>query len=506
MPGYHVIAGRVVSTLTSLARAQAVAAGMAVPIATVRHVHLGDRPLVLVPLMLAGEANAPLAAMVGVHRDHPELLIVPQPRNRDQRFAFAAELAALVVAYLDDLRGAVETVPIDRGRDTRTRFADAPQILVPNPAGIGFLRLFGRSTRFRRTDGDYAVAPAVPVLGRWLTFLTERTEHPGSCLMLALTDAMALHWATGQSPVEDQNLAALIGWIDPPAGRRGPDAAAAAEDPLVWPPAGPSTDPTFDNEVLAALITAHQRSAEGSPTRQRALAALRRALAGQIEPTWRLMWQAIDLLRSLPAGQRVDQRWAEDRDSFTAYVAYLDDAGLPQPRRDGAVAAAQRLNWLERVQASYHTQRAFDDPLVMAEYRLTGEAFAGTVVAAEADRVDTAGTRRTLRPHITVATDDPVRLEPGTLLTSPTRPGQKATIQSIDGPLVRLELSGGMGRSLTPAPGSVPEINEWICYAALSDSYQPIGAFPAREETPWTHGGPPIEYVPADEDAHEEWS
>src|SRR5213075_1020530 len=111
-------------------------------------------------------------------------------------------------------------------------------------------------TRFRRTEGEYAVPPAVPELGRWLTFLGERAEHPGSCLLLAATDVLGAHWATGQSAVEDQNLAALLGWIDPPAGLTGAAAAAAAEDPVAWPPAGPATDPTFDNEVLAPLIRA----------------------------------------------------------------------------------------------------------------------------------------------------------------------------------------------------------------------------------------------------------
>ena len=51
--------------LTSLARALAAETGRAQPIRTVRHVHLSDRPLVFVPLQLAGEACAPLAAMVG---------------------------------------------------------------------------------------------------------------------------------------------------------------------------------------------------------------------------------------------------------------------------------------------------------------------------------------------------------------------------------------------------------------------------------------------------------
>jgi hypothetical protein len=483
------------TTLAALARAEAVRAGLAQPIATVRHVHVHERPLVLVPLTLAGEANAPLAALVGERPDAPRLLFVAQPRNRDQRFAFAADLASTIVSYVDGFTHLeVEAVSIDRGRDIRVRYADAPQVLVPNPAGIRFMRLFGRSTRFRRTYGDYAVDSSVPQLGRWLTFLAERTEYPGSCLLLAATDALALHWASGQSGVEDQNLAALLGWIEPPAGLTGAEAAALAEDPLTWPPAGPATDPTFDNEVLAPLI------------RDGNVGELRRVLAAQLDPAWTLMWRAVELLRRLPAGVRVATRWDADKDAYTSYVEHLRGSGLPQPRRDGAVAAAQRLNRLERAQASYAAQRAFDDPLVFAEQRLAGEAFAGTVVAAQPDRVEGTGRARKLRPHITVATDDPVRLAPGTAVTAPTRPEQKAAVVRVQPGEVLLELSGGMGRALTPVPGSVPEVGESIQYSSAIDEFQPQVAWPAREETPWTHGGPPVEYVPTDEDAHEEWS
>ena len=46
------------SALSSLARLEAVQAGIAQPLATVRHVHVSDMPLVLIPLKLAGEAAA----------------------------------------------------------------------------------------------------------------------------------------------------------------------------------------------------------------------------------------------------------------------------------------------------------------------------------------------------------------------------------------------------------------------------------------------------------------
>lgn len=482
------------STLRAYARAEAVATGAAQPVTTVRHLHLSDRPLVLVPLTLAGEAVAPLAALVGDDPDTPRLLIVPQPRNRDQRFAFAADLAATVLSYLDDHRGVVEAVPADRGREVRHRYVDAPQVLVPNSAGIGFVRLLGRSTRFRRTDGDYPVHPSVPLLGRWLTFLAERAEHPGSSALLAMTDALSLHWATGQSAVEDQHLAALLGWIVPPAPMTGAQAAAWAE--VHRPPAGPATDPEFDNDRLAPAIDAWQAAQDDPEARRVAYAELENLLRGQLAPTWELMWRGVGLLRALPPGARVAGRWDADKDAFTGYAEHVDAGGQPQPRRDSAVAAAQRLHRLERALTSYAVQRAYDDPLVLADYRLSGEAFVGEVTLADPTRIDDSGKRPVLRPRIMVVTTDPVSASPGVAFYSPTRPSQKAKVvfvtrQDTSKTEVVLELSGGMGRSRIPPPGSVPEVGERLAYTTLSDAFLPAGAFPAPEETPWTHGGPP---------------
>ncbi len=499
------------STMTALARALAVEQGVAQPIATVRHVHISDRPLVFVPLALAGEANAPLAAMVGDDRSDPHLLVVAQPRNRDQRFAFAAELARIFVLYLELFFGAEETVPVGRGGEQRTRYADAPQLLVPNQGGIEFVALLGRSTRFRRAEGEWAVDPAVPVLGQWLSWLAGRAENPASSMLLAMTGALARHWASGQSAVEDQNLAALAGWIDPPEGMTGQQAAAAAEDPLTWPPAGPATDPTFDNEVLARLIENAARAEGDERAERRALRALTEALRGQIEPAWRLVWKSADLLRALPPGEHVARRWDDDKDAFSLYAAYLREGGAPQPRRDSAVTAARRLAWLERETVRYAAQRAHDDPLVMAEQRLAGEAFAGQVIAAEPGRVVGSGRGRKLRPLITVATTDPVAIEEGTRLVSPSRPGQNAVLVSAapagEGLTEAvLELSGGMGYGLIAPTGTIPEVGEQVCFATLADDWQPHGELPLPEDTPWTHGGPPVPYQPADEDVTEAWS
>jgi hypothetical protein len=90
-----------VSLIATLARLEAVHSGRAQPAATVRHRHLSERPLVFVPLTTAGEAGAPLGALVGTDRHAPRLLAVPQPRDRDLWFAFLADLADVILPYVD---------------------------------------------------------------------------------------------------------------------------------------------------------------------------------------------------------------------------------------------------------------------------------------------------------------------------------------------------------------------------------------------------------------------
>ena len=478
------------SAVASYARVLAVAAGVAQPIATVRHVHLSPRPLVLVPLSLAGEANAPLAALVGTHPDDPALLVVPQPRDRDLRFDFLTELAAIVLPYIQGYCYDIEHV---KGRD---RYTNAPQVLVPNEAGIRFLGLLGRSTRFRRTDGDYPVPPTIPLLGRWLTFAAERAEHPGSAILLAMTEVLAHHWATGQSAMEDANLAAVLGWIDPPDGLTGVEAARLAEDPTVYPPAGPTTDPTFDNEHLVPAVRAYSEAEPGSAEQEAARRSVTAKLRSQLEPTWDLMWRAVRLLRDLPAGASVPERWAADRDRFTSHHEHVTGGGLPQGRRDGAVASAQRLNRLENELAAYEAARALDDPLVMAGHRATGAAFVGSVLAVDPTRrvPNSKGTLVT-RPLVTVVTRDPVHLSPGTTVVAASRRNQTATVEGIEpdgaGAVVTLELSSGFGRAKVPPPASLPAPGEELCYSSLVVTNVPTPPLPEPEETPWTHGGPP---------------
>ncbi|MFH9609210.1 hypothetical protein [Streptomyces sp. NPDC017448] len=553
------------SLITTLARLEAVDSGRAQPLATVRHRHLTDRPLVLVPLTTAGEAGAPLGALVGTDREAPRLLAVAQPRDRELRFAFLAELAEAVLPHIEAYADVVE--PAERnetdpatGKRTKVEVelcTDAAQLIVPSRAGIEFVRLLGRSMRFRRTaeedpDTPYPAPARVPLLGRWLTHYGERARVPGSSLLLAATDLLNRHWATGQSSLEDQHLGALLSWIDPPAGSSGAEAALRAElardgeGQLLCPPAGPATDPDFDNRLLAPAIERYDRARTAFASAEDGLAAdarlaelsgaerqIRSLLARVMLPTWDAVWRGLDLLRELPEGDRAEDRWSRDRWSFTGHRDRVRSGEPPQPRRDDAVTAAQKLASRETAQAQLEAQEALDDPLVLAGRRLAGEAFLATVTGVE--MAYTESKRPSPRPLVTVRTDERPHLAertkvyrsldgkpqtaefvryaesppdgagaPGSAAGTP--PGSTADAGGFpagaEGPpapgpadggevLLVLRVLDRMGRGREPAPGSVPEPGERIAWTLFEHDQRGGPKLPDPEETPWTHGGPP---------------
>ncbi|WP_369037329.1 hypothetical protein [Streptomyces adonidis] len=526
------------SLITTLARLEAVSTGRAQPAATVRHRHLSERPLVLVPLTTAGEAGAPLGALVGDDRNAPRLLVVPQPRDRDLRFAFLAELADVVLPFIDSYADAVEAAERNEtdpetGKRVKVEVelcADAPQLIVPSRAGIDFVRLLGRSMRFRRTaeqdpETPHPAPPRVPLLGRWFTHYGERARVPGSALLLALTDVLSRHWATGQSTLEDQHLGALLAWIDPPDGESGAEAALRAElardakGQLLCPPAGPATDPAFDNKLLAPAIerfnrarTAHAAAEDGLEADDRLgeLTAAERELHTLVEsrtrPTWDAVWHGLDLLRALPEGAHAADRWTRDRWSFTGHRDRVTAGEPPQPRRDDAVTAANKLATREREQARLEAQEALDDPLVMAGRRLSGEAFAGEVI--DVVMTYSEGKRPSPRPLVTVRTDDRPQLgERAKVYRSlGGKPQAAEFVRHEDGPedgpgaegsVIVLRVVDKMGRGKEPEAGSVPEKGDLVCFTLFEHEQRGGAKLPDADQTPWTHGGPPGEQATA---------
>ncbi|MEU8319746.1 hypothetical protein AB0C33_15390 [Nonomuraea sp. NPDC048881] len=487
------------SALAALARLHAAAKGTAQPLRRVRHHTLITEPLLLAIYNMSGEAAAPVGCVIGTPHAEPVTLIVPSPLNRDLRQEFFLRLADVVLPYIDQHARTLQEVPNRGNKPNRQRCARAPQIVVPNTSTIDFLRRVARSTRFQQAptlefpQGD----PQVGLLGRWLTFFTDRAGYPGSSMLLPMTDLLAAHWATGQSSLEDASLALLLSWIDPPAGMTGAQAAKMAANPVDFPSAGPATDPTFDQVVLGPKISAYLDAVGNDDAKAiaRVTVALEKDIADQLRPTWEQMRSGLALLAGIPEADRCTGRWDADRDAFTGQVQHIAAGGFPQPVFDKPVDAAARLARMERAQLRFEDEQALDDPFVLAERRSSGAAFAGVIVERDPRRTQlSAKGRQLLRPRFTVRTEDPPPLAQGRM-ACPTDPKRLVEIREVipggpDQHLVVLELVVGMGSVNKPQQGAVPELGEVRAYTATPEQWQPPD-FPSRDQTPWTHGGPP---------------
>ena len=243
-------------------------------------------------------------------------------------------------------------------------------------------------------------------------------------------------------------------------------------------------------------------------------------MASRTRPTWDAVWHGLDLLRALPEGTRAADRWTRDRWSFTGHRDRVLAGEPPQPRRDDAVTAANKLATREREQARLEAQEALDDPLVMAGRRLAGEAFAGEVT--DVVMAYSEGKRPSPRPLVTVRTDDRPHLgerakvyrslggkpqaaefvgyeddgPPDVHTPDVHTPDADAPADGTpggDGTLLVLRVVDKMGRGKEPETGSVPEKGDLVCFTLFEHEQRGGAKLPDPEETPWTHGGPPGE-------------
>ncbi|MFJ4836181.1 hypothetical protein ACIP79_40770 [Streptomyces sp. NPDC088747] len=486
------------SRLSTLLRLEAAESQTVQDASMIGHFHLTEHPLIFLPLNRSGTEATLLAVMFGDDPARPHLLVAP-PNGRPT--AFLEELADRILTHIDSFQN-TEHLPAKRSKPARERHTHAPQLLVANRKTIPYIRQLGRSLRFTDPPEGSDPARSVGRLGQWLTFFADHAEHPGSAFLLALTDLLTTRWITGQSSLEDEHLAALLAWIDPPPGTTGLSAAIEAENPQVpgpdgqlRRPAGPATDPSFDSLELDPLLTAYNKAAKEGNTAMMARLTdrLHTLLHHYLTPTWDDAWHALGLLRTLPRTQDSQHRWAADRDRFTAYRSYLADDGRPQPAKDDPVSAARRLARMELAQGAFNAHRALEDRFFMAERRTTGEALAGTVTDTDPHHTVPGARGDLLRPRLTLHTTDPVRLDIGSLLAGPHNPRVHLAVRAITprdhGTDLLLEVTTLTGTVNKPRTDSVPAAGDLLELTFAPEFFR-RPPFPSRENTPWTHGGP----------------
>lgn len=480
------------NVVEELQRLRAAEAQAAMPLASVRHVHLSTRPMVVTAYHLAGDLGAALGFLVGTERGRPTLITVPEPRNRDLRFAAFVELAAVLRPYWDSF-GSLEYVTRTgrRGTVEDPIADDAPQLVFPNsPTANWVCGLLGRALRYLRSTDDTAIDPAIPALGRDLSFFSDRRAIVGQSVAIAATEFGTRHWATGQTPIEDQNVHSLAAWVarDAIVARHGAMVdlralLAAVED---WPAAGPVPDPTWDADRLAPLIGEFNGARRAGTPTSAIRADLDAAVRGALMAGWETTWDLLAALSRLNAAAHVGSRWTSDLRAWGYHLHRTRQDRAWFRRVPTPIQAARLLGESEDSAARVAVEMALDDPLAAAVGIVAGDAIEGVVIAVDpANRAPGPSGRLIRRPLFRLQTADTCDLPAGTELHWRDRPALTVRIESVsaDRLLVTLVATAGHGAPMWPGQfpdrGSVALFGPW----PEGEYYPPT----LPRDVPWTH-------------------
>jgi hypothetical protein len=385
--------------LRELLEAEAAVGLRAVPARTVRHVHAGEDPWLVVLFQYAAEPYSLVAIAAGPPAPRPAHRVLC-PRPLDRR-AVADRAAGLRDGMLEWLY----TYPVttERGRDGRPhwRADQPPQLLLPSVGTASALDDLAYAWRY--TAG---LDPAWPQLGWELWALLQLRDEPGAGAVVTLDTVLPEHWAFGISALEAANIAVDVALLDAGPGGVPRSVLADAEDVHV----GPLDDPEQLDAVLWRL------GGEAGPAAQRAAwKVVRTELAQTLGQAWRVSVRAWQHLSRLPAAPSAAARHAAAARQWAWRVGPLR-AGDPAGRQRRAVPAlgraAREVVRLERALDIYATSCAAEDPLVAAELAADGKAVHGQLVSVATRQV--APRRRAV--DLLVETDQLVVPATGSLL------------------------------------------------------------------------------------------
>ena len=456
-----------------LRRLEAYVQGRAVRTHTHARIVVQPHALVCAAVALSGEDSTLHAIQLG-WPGRPPLVdrVVPDPRRREQMDTMFGWLGAQLQRYFDRCA--------ERGV--------APQLVVTSPAALRHLTNIADDFRFLERN------PAVARLARLLTYFTERAPVVGQQAVLVMTEALTTHWVTPMQPSQEFHLGAVLACIDPAPGTDLEAKVREAEQL----PMGASTDPEFDNQILAPLLGRYHRA------RRRGLAAedlalIEREISEALAPIVGRMYDAIQqgltllALIELPPLSAVNE-WARQEQRHFFDYCQASIAGVRFPLYDRPKLAAFRLVQREDAIANHDAAVVCEDGFGRARSICTGQALAGVVQNARRERgtgrrgvaqvfdVVSAQEGLTLREHDEIRWADDPRL---TCTVSDCR---------LEGGATRVTLTVVAGMNV---PGMPPDGTSVTFVRSIPDWHR-VGrrraAMAARLATlPWTHeaGGLP---------------
>jgi hypothetical protein len=182
-----------------------------------------DPPLVfgIAPIRVVSEQRVQAIAY-GLIEQAPQIITIWNPLNRESNDLIP--FAQALNGFLESARAANQI----------------PRIWLPHRAALEIIDLLAH--RYRRNRNASAELNS---MGSQCKALIEESTFPGQQAVAVACDLLSEHVATGQSPVEDRHLGALLAWLRP---RAGVDTIAKADSNSLLPAAA-MLERSIDDEV-----------------------------------------------------------------------------------------------------------------------------------------------------------------------------------------------------------------------------------------------------------------
>jgi hypothetical protein len=380
-----------------------------------------------------GGESAPWAIGFAHPGHKPEILSVPEPRNRDLVADMVGRFAPILLKHLRHPEHSNDKIS-----DAEYSYS-VRQVWLPNATHLDMLHHLAYAYTFTKW-GSEDRAKLLNQLGRATNWLFQEAHRPGQQTVMVSTETLREAFTFPAEDTRQGHLGFLLAWLLT-SGERSIRFQAAAEAERVS--VSTSLDPALERDELNPRIdrwNEANRSGDSKSTTDIA-EEIRRVLEPEVQRRLQLLEQCVDLLRSDERRMNAGIPILESANRAEHWYRYIrlerrisDEADgpafVPSPETDRfASAAAARFFIHEESEELRYSVLVHDDSEVQADAVAAGEAFQGTIVKIQ----DANPRERRTVPRWTIESSDtgPLRLREGSYVCPAGIPKRTGIIVSI---------------------------------------------------------------------------
>ena len=264
-----------------------------------------------------------------------------------------------------------------------------------------------------RYERNASASESMQRMGAICRALARQHRVAGQQAIVVASSTLLEHVVTGQSPVEDGHLGAVLAWIDPPPGR---DVREIAKACSIEPASGVLANyPGKQDDDLVERLRKERKQYHGRPRVRNIEQRIRDVLVNAVNREWALLSKARRAFWLLPLDQAdFDECIAASKNRLMNPLGHSHhDTKYVRPR-------AKYMMELEDAQTNLTEARELFDGVLRAEAAQKGRTVEGVVVAVEQVRPNFKPCRITLstdQRDLRIRTDERVRLVEASTVT-----------------------------------------------------------------------------------------